>query len=251
MEKHRERNREHAKRTRLRKKVAMNGMKSKLLELQRESIHLQKMMDERNTANILLAFSSSTDTSRRPSYDDLTTLVPENDDTNSIVSSGDIIEQLRSSVRQEIHSGPSPHDDFGISSGSNKRIRRDSTFSTEISEENSVNMVEFQEEIDALDSDNEDGDNLAMDDHHHAYQPFPESTVNWKTGTVVNAQGNERRLSDAEMYQFRKERNRIHAKMTRDRKKLFTSRMQKLIAMLEQQNAKIRHRLSDCLSLLK
>lgn len=246
--KFRERNREHAKNTRLRKKVAMDGMKTKLLELQHESIHLQKMMDERNTANILLAFSS-TDSSRRPSYDDLTTLVPENsDDTGSIISGGDIIEHLRSSVRQEIHG---QHDDHVP-----KRIRRDSSFSySETAEENSVvNMIEMQDEIDALDNELADGGDqmaAAMDEqHHHIFQPIPDSTVNWKTGIVINAQGNERRLSDTEMYQFRKERNRIHAKMTRDRKKLFTTRMQKLITTLEHQNAKLRHRLSEYSSMM-
>ena len=241
MEKHRERNREHAKRTRLRKKVFLDGMKTKLLELQQEFIHLQKMMDERNTANILLAFSS-TDSSRRGSVDDdLHTLLPENDDTSSIVSGGDLIEQLRTSVRQDIHD--LHPDDNHVP----KRIRRDSTFS---SEENSVNLADMQEEIDGLDSDNEDVDHF--DEHTSTYQPIPESMVDWKTGTVVNAQGNERHLTDAEMYQFCKERNRMHAKMTRDRKKLFTLRMQKLITTLEQQNAKIKNRLSDCcLSLIR
>jgi len=36
IEKHRERNREHAKRTRLRKKALIDGMKGRLLELQKE-----------------------------------------------------------------------------------------------------------------------------------------------------------------------------------------------------------------------
>ena len=245
IEKNRERNREHAKRTRLRKKVVLDGMKSKLLELQRESAHLQKMMDERNTANILLTFSS-TDSSRSASVDDINTLLPENDDTSSIVSRGNIIEQLRISVRQEFHH-QNDHQDH-LPQGDDhvfKRSRRDSTLSLE---DNSVNLADMQLEMDGLDSDNEDADNNNMEDNNQTYQPFPESTVNWKTGTVVNAQGMERHLTDAEMYQFRKDRNRIHAKMTRDRKKMFTSRMQKLISTLEQHNATIRNRLLGCLS---
>jgi hypothetical protein len=39
-EKNRERNREHAKRTRLRKKEMIEGMKMRLLELQREVCHI-------------------------------------------------------------------------------------------------------------------------------------------------------------------------------------------------------------------
>ena len=40
MEKSRERNREHAKRTRLRKKVAIESMKDRLIELQNEVLSL-------------------------------------------------------------------------------------------------------------------------------------------------------------------------------------------------------------------
>ena len=42
---------------------------------------------------------------------------------------------------------------------------------------------------------------------------------------------------------FRRERNRMHAKLTRDRKKLFTSRMQQMIQSLERQNYFMRSRL--------
>ena len=220
MEKHRERNREHAKRTRLRKKAILDGMKVKLLGLQRESIRLQILTDERDTANILLAISSMDSTSSFLSND---TLLPENDDTSSVVSGGDIIGQLKLSVKEEIHHQNAHHDHLL------KRIRRDSSFSLE---ENEVNIDEMGAEIDAWDSDHEDID---MD---HTYQPLPQSTVNWKTSTVVNAQGLVRCLTDAEMCQYRKERNRMHAQNTRDRKKLFTSRMQKLITALETKNAK-------------
>jgi len=48
-------------------------------------------------------------------------------------------------------------------------------------------------------------------------------------------------LGDQEMY--RKERNRMHAKLTRDRKKLFTSRMQQLISSLERENMVMKKRL--------
>lgn len=41
----------------------------------------------------------------------------------------------------------------------------------------------------------------------------------------------------------RKERNRMHAKLTRDRKKMFTSRLHQLINALERQNANMRAKL--------
>ena len=44
---------------------------------------------------------------------------------------------------------------------------------------------------------------------------------------------------------LRRERNRIHAKLTRDRKKLFTSRVQQMIKNLERQNSLMRKRLES------
>lgn len=44
---------------------------------------------------------------------------------------------------------------------------------------------------------------------------------------------------------YRRERNRMHAKLTRDRKKLFTSRMQQTIQTLERHNQLLRNRLNN------
>lgn len=43
----------------------------------------------------------------------------------------------------------------------------------------------------------------------------------------------------------RKERNRMHAKLTRDRKKLFTTQLQQAISSLERKNAILRNRLQS------
>lgn len=47
-----------------------------------------------------------------------------------------------------------------------------------------------------MDSENDDVD-------LESYQPLPKSIVNWKSGTVINEDGQERRLADEEMEQFR------------------------------------------------
>ena len=47
-----------------------------------------------------------------------------------------------------------------------------------------------------MDSDNDDVD-------LESYQPLPKSIVNWKSGTVINEEGQERRLADEEVEQFR------------------------------------------------
>ena len=46
-----------------------------------------------------------------------------------------------------------------------------------------------------------------------------QTTVNWKEGYVVEPDGSKRQLSAEELENLRRERNRMHAKMTRDRKK--------------------------------
>lgn len=51
-----------------------------------------------------------------------------------------------------------------------------------------------------------------------------QTAVNWKEGYVVEPDGSRRVLSAVELEELRRERNRMHAKMTRDRKKnLITS----------------------------
>ncbi len=81
------------------------------------------------------------------------------------------------------------------------------------------------------DNEEEEDDEEDDDDTSHA---FPWShNANSADSTASNG--------DQEMY--RKERNRMHAKLTRDRKKLFTSRMQQLISSLERENLAMKKRL--------
>ncbi len=136
--KSRERNREHAKKTRLRKKVLLESMKGKLVQLQSEvnfeklvflvflllstsgSVHLsisllspflgsvyqasklQQAFEERKTANILLAFSKPGSDQKE---EGASTKPSTTDDFSSLHDfsslKGNIIEQLRTRVRSE------------------------------------------------------------------------------------------------------------------------------------------------------
>lgn len=65
---------------------------------------------------------------------------------------------------------------------------------------------------------------------------------------MSNEQGPQRdgaSQSTADNSFLRRERNRMHAKLTRDRKKLFTSRVNEMISLLETQNSSIRERLKE------
>lgn len=44
--------------------------------------------------------------------------------------------------------------------------------------------------------------------------------INWKAGFTIETDGSHRALTAEELARLRKERNRLHAKMTRDRKKV-------------------------------
>ena len=67
-----------------------------------------------------------------------------------------------------------------------------------------------------------------------------EEEKNSKLGTPTSS----RESTPADIDGIRKERNRMHAKLTRDRKKLFTSRVQQMINSLERQNTFMRNRLA-------
>lgn len=116
LERSREKNREHAKRTRLRKKEMLEGMKMRLLELQREAIRLEETFEESKTVNILAGLGSNNNNN---SNDDskLDISCPQEDrsekmrieDSESLgdltsldkMKGGNIIDQLRHKVRLE------------------------------------------------------------------------------------------------------------------------------------------------------
>jgi len=280
IEKSRERNREHAKRTRLRKKALIEGMKGKLLELQNEASKLQQLFEQNNTANILLCLSTKSDPSHldpiKRSASDVSIysltdeLVKQNDSyksENPILVRGNIIEQLRSRVRAEAAqqllvnaARNKPHNH----NNNNTSTPKSSTVTTTpmglqipgLSFDNDGHSlgsdsaeIEFNSNVD---NNNLIGDKLPMElddvetddgEDFETMQPVAEGVVNWKNGTMVLSEGIVRKLSPKEIEMYRKERNRIHAKLTRDRKKLFTSRMQQMINSLERQNSSMRNRL--------
>lgn len=143
----------------------------------------------------------------------------------SNLSTGNIIDHLRSTIRAETASR-SQHL-FDQSSNSSKSMTspltksshpRSSSFSFSSNEGHLASTEDFD------DDDDDAGSQLSAP-------------------TTTNASNMVDPKSD-EFHIMRKERNRIHAKLTRDRKKLFTARMQQLISTLEKQNHLMRYRLA-------
>ena len=242
--KSRERNREHAKRTRLRKKAMLEGMKGKLMDLQRESTKLQQAFEERRTANILIAFSKPTMDDGTEENSNVLEMTKDMYAENVELSSykGNIIEQLRTKVRTEAAQKNQHATMLRQSMKSNgvtfleSRLRRDSIGSdTALKEFNEstlslssattttgwshvllmtncrspchvfllLTLYLLRDSFCFLDSAVVDMDSDNDDVDLESYQPLPKSIVNWKSGTVINEDGQERRLADEEVEQFR------------------------------------------------
>jgi len=101
-DKNRERNREHAKRTRLRKKEMIEGMKMRLLELQREAVELEQLLEESSTANILMGMGDKSSNSSGDDESGSFKVDAGSDDKSKLnISKGNIVDQLRQRVRAE------------------------------------------------------------------------------------------------------------------------------------------------------
>lgn len=68
----------------------------------------------------------------------------------------------------------------------------------------------------------------------------PKSHINWKSGVYSDESGVQRQLTSEQLEGLRRERNRMHAKMTRDRKKNFIATIEKTIDELERDCQKMR-----------
>jgi len=71
------------------------------------------------------------------------------------------------------------------------------------------------------------------------------SHINWKSGLYHDESGAQRQLTNEQLESLRRERNRMHAKMTRDRKKNFISTIEKTIQELESSNQRMKAVLAD------
>ncbi len=86
-------------------------------------------------------------------------------------------------------------------------------------------------------------------DHFDDFDSEEEATIFHKTTeTISNSTGGDgdKNFSDCkklDIRDIRKERNRMHAKLTRNRRKLFTNKVVQMIADLEQKNAAMKDRI--------
>jgi len=195
----RERNREHARRTRLRKKAQLRALQSRVKQLQEEGRILRQTVEECSVASILLGLSSGA--GPKAATD----------------AAGDDIDAVSSE-----RSSPYAANFDTTLGGKRKRFLLDSSDRSPRPMKLRINgkLTEIG------------GDN-------------GKAHINWKTGVFCDEDGKEMQLSPEELEELRRERNRMHAKMTRDRKKTFISAVEKTIADLERENERMREILAQ------
>lgn len=185
----RDRNREHARRTRLRKKQQLEALQDRVKELQGESRLLKQTIEECSIASILLGLSYGG--IGRDTDDDMKN-----------------IENVISKAVEERA--------FFTVTGKRKRFISDA-------DSNPPPMkLMVKGKLTQIGGQNS------------------KAQINWKTGMYVDEEGKQQQLLPNELEELRRERNRMHAKMTRDRKKIFISSVEKTIADLEEHNKLMR-----------
>ena len=167
----RERNKMHARKTRQRKKEQMKTLEAKVDLLKSRQIELTRLIDEKNTANILVELHSNSD------------------DTNS---TDPRVEALLKRSQEEIPDA--------------SRVP----------------------ELPALILPGQHTNRLGKT---NVVTEYPDDGIDYELLAKDRAT-----CSQDELDKIRRERNRMHAKRTRDRKRIFVEEMEKIIAQLEAEN---------------
>ncbi|CAB9507827.1 BRLZ [Seminavis robusta] len=193
----RERNREHARRTRLRKKAQLEALQSKVRELEAEKKGLKLKIEECSIASILINLAE-------PSAEEQ----QQQDDASSLLDA-----TMQSKESQRVSDAKISL----LTAGKRKRFA-----SVDTSEENKAPQT------------------LTLKIDGQTTIIGPRSSINWKSGVYSDENGSQRQLTTEQLEGLRRERNRMHAKMTRDRKKNFIATIEKTIEQLERDCEKMR-----------
>lgn len=215
LRKNRERNKSHAKRARERKKNHMEALKIRIRDLEEESVELRARVDTRYTANVLLGLGTSHNTGHN---------LTKNGEL-AIRSSTSVcrdLDKLTECHRQEILLQQQQIED-----DQNSLLQR-CTLQQEIR-----NKIELQMATAAA----------KQNDIYSVQLNHVEDTVLGSNSTTdisldnmsskSSGSGRRGKYTPKERESIRRERNRIHAKKTRDKKKIFLESSEKIILSLE------------------
>ncbi len=193
LQRSRERNRMHARKTRQRKKLQMQTLQLRADELKLEQQRLKQIINDRKTANILLVMSD----------------VGENEEEHN-----PDVERILKRGNDEIPDG--------------KRILKETAAMVPSHKAKHIRSMSIDAEI------CEEGD-LPENALKNMNGKFPDDGIDY----ALLSKDRNKCTSD-ELDQIRRERNRMHAKRTRDRKKIFVEEMINVIGVLDAENLKLR-----------
>lgn len=200
LERIRHRNRTHARRTRLRKKAQLNALQTKIKTLKEENIALKQTVEECGIASILIGLSNA---------------VCGKESQKNYVDSR-MLKNICQESKQTRERFTKLSSQLGLVTKKKKSSYDD--------EEYNITPVKLDVK----------GQTALVGSGKG------KSFVNWKTGFYIDKNGDWQQLNAAELDNLRRERNRIYAKMTRDRRKCFISNLEKSIEDLERDNRRMR-----------
>jgi len=210
MARSRERNREHARRTRRRKKAQLEALQSKLRSLQARNKDLTQSLEECRIASILVGFSASDGDDRDATIQSLLREATE-------LGEKDIFKRLVGSKRTRFVSDASDM----VSSSAMEGAAGPASC---------VSSIPLKIEI--------NGTTTVIGGEGPSH-------LNWKTGVYTDENGIRTLLTNRQLEALRRERNRMHAKMTRDRKKSYIATIERTIEELESSNQRMASVLED------
>ena len=204
LEECRKRNREHARRTRQRKKAKLEDLQQQVKVLQQEHQNLKQNVEEYSLAAILMGLSGNDDRIKKVVCGPL-------QDSTALVNTDTTVKQ--SSNADSVIEG----------------------HFCDISEKNGQMTASHPVTL------NIDGETVTIGGNH--------SQINWKTGKCLTIEGKQLTLTPGQLTLLRRERNRMHAKLTRDRKKNFLENAEQLVKELKTKNDKMRKTISTVMTL--
>lgn len=230
----RERNREHARRTRLRKKAQLEHLQQKVRGLEGEKKALKQKMEECSIASILVNLAEP------PPM--LVPIMP----CSSSATLEEQQQHANAMATATQHHHPPPHHQ---NNGTTVSLLLDDTMNQQENHDSDAKISLLtagkRKRFASIDA-------TTNEEHRPIPQALklkidgqtkiigPKSHVNWKSGVYSDDHGVQRQLTLEQLEGLRRERNRMHAKMTRDRKKNFIATIEKTIEELERDCQRMR-----------
>jgi hypothetical protein len=216
----RERNKMHARKTRQRKKEHMNQLESRVQGLKQRQLNLKLLIKEKNTASILLGMLSRTVTSSAGGND------------ASSVNGNNVNVGNATTCSSNTGRG---NDNANAASGNidnSNAIAKNGTRTDTDADQSALILPGHHNKRRKTEAGGDGGSN--------AKQEYPNDGIDYEL------LGKDRTsCTPEELDRIRKERNRMHAKRTRDRKRIFMEEMEKIISQLEAENDILEQHLAD------